>query len=159
LHFKTTGVEIALGPGERAVHPYEMKLMERPDVEPGRVLSEGERTCVALAGFLAEIEATDNASAIVLDDPVTSLDHRYRDAVAERLVKEARNRQVIVLTHDIVFLFMLRKHASEIGVSCHELSLERGNKQHGVVKQGPPWIALSVDRRIKQLIDELKKAE
>ena len=42
-------------------------------------------------------------SAIVFDDPVLSLDHRWRKRVAKRLVEETKNRQVIVLTHDLVF--------------------------------------------------------
>ncbi|MFB3818965.1 MAG: hypothetical protein ACE147_14975 [Candidatus Methylomirabilales bacterium] len=65
-------VEVKLGAGEHGKHPYEMKLTTRPDIPPDEVLSEGERTCVALAGFLAELETAGNASAILFDDPVLS---------------------------------------------------------------------------------------
>ncbi len=68
------------------------------------ILSEGEQRAVAIASFLAEIEATGFQSGIVFDDPVSSLDHRFRERVAKRLVEEAKKRQVIVFTHDIVFL-------------------------------------------------------
>jgi AAA domain len=154
-----TPVEVRLGPGEHGKHPYEMKLMPRPEVPPEEVLSEGERTCVGLAGFLAELETTDNRSAIVLDDPVSSLDHRYRKRVAERLVHEAKGRQVIILTHDIVFLYLLRKYARELNIALNEVSLERGYKRgYGRATEGPPWVAMSVKQRITKLRDDLAGA-
>ena len=157
--YATTGVDVVLGQGEKAVHPYEFELMARKDVRPADILSEGERTCVALAGFLAELEATGNVSGIVLDDPVTSLDHRYREHVAERLCEEAKVRQVIVFTHDVVFLWMLRRHAAQLHIPLKELSLEQGFRVHGVVQEGPPWVAMSVGRRIRRLQHDLREAE
>lgn len=38
-------------------------------------MSEEEQRGVALAGFFAELSITPTTSAIVFDDPVTSLDH------------------------------------------------------------------------------------
>ena len=49
-----------------------------------------------ISGFLAELETTNNGSGIVLDDPVSSLDHHYRLRVARRLLAAAKQRQVIV---------------------------------------------------------------
>lgn len=159
IGFEETPVEVTLGAGEHGKHPYEMKLIPRPQVPPQDVLSEGERTCVALAGFLAELETTGNHSAIVLDDPVSSLDHRYRKRVAERLVREAKSRQVIVLTHDIVFLFLLRKYSSELHATYEEVSLERGYKRnHGRATTGPPWVAMPVRQRIAALRNDLVEA-
>lgn len=159
IGFSETPVEMKLGAGEYGKHPYEMKLIPRPEVPPGEVLSEGERTSVALAGFLAEIETAGNCSAIVLDDPVSSLDHRYRKRVAELLVREAKKRQVILLTHDFVFLYLLRKYTDELSVSLTEVSLERGYKGgHGRATEGPPWIAMPVNRRIGKLRDDLASA-
>ncbi len=40
---------------------------------------------------------------------MSSLDHIHRRAVAARLVEEAAHRQVIVFTHDLAFLFELRR--------------------------------------------------
>ncbi len=52
--------------------------MPRSAAEPvGKVLSEGEHRCVALAAFLAELSTIDAQSAIVFDDPVSSLDHQF----------------------------------------------------------------------------------
>ena len=69
------------------------------------MLSEGEHRCVAIAAFLAELSTSESNSAIVFDDPVSSLDHVYKDNVAERLAEEGKNRQVIVFTHDHVFSY------------------------------------------------------
>ena len=49
---------------------------------PGRartseILSEGETRVIAIAGFLAELQLAPHANAIVLDDPVSSLDHVF----------------------------------------------------------------------------------
>lgn len=62
-----------------------------------------------LLPFLAELATTDTASAIVFDDPVSSLDHVHRDKVAERLANESLSRQVIVFTHDIAFLILVEE--------------------------------------------------
>lgn len=159
IGFPETPVEVALGAGEYGKHPYEMKLMPRPEVPPEEVLSEGERTCVALAGFLAELETTGNRSGVVFDDPVSSLDHQYRKRVAERLVRESKERQVIIFTHDIVFLYLLRKYAQELGVRVTDVSVERGYKRdYGRATEGPPWIAMPVKQRIGRLRDELSEA-
>ena len=53
------------------------------------------------------------SSGIILDDPVTSLDLEWRDTIAKILAKEAKNRQVIVFTHDLPFLYLLLKSAEE----------------------------------------------
>ena len=52
----------------------------------------------------------DNVKApVVFDDPVTSLDHYIIDAVARRLVKLSRERQVIVFTHSILMFNSIRQ--------------------------------------------------
>ena len=55
-----------------------------------RVLSEGEQTALGLAGFFTEVHLDETRSALVLDDPVTSLDHLRRALVAKRLAEFAR---------------------------------------------------------------------
>lgn len=77
------------------------------------VLSEGEHRCLATAAFLAELGQQGHSSAIVLDDPVSSLDHKHRDKLALRLVEEAASRQVVIFTHDLAFLHAVRQAAAE----------------------------------------------
>jgi len=158
LGFPTAPVEVKPGAGSVGQYPYHISLIAREDVPPTEILSEGEKTCVALAGFLAELETSNNSSAIVLDDPVSSLDHHYRLRVARLLVDAAKQRQIVVFTHDIVFLLMLRKYARKAAVALKECSLRRGGSRHGVAEEGPPWIAMSVNRRIGVLRNELQAA-
>ena len=65
---------------------FKVALTRKPTAAVGQVLSEGEHRCVALAAFMAELATTENKSGIVFDDPVSSLDHMHREAVAKRLV-------------------------------------------------------------------------
>ncbi|MFI4993119.1 MAG: hypothetical protein ACHQCH_05830 [Solirubrobacterales bacterium] len=98
-----------------------------------QVLSDGEQRVLSLAFFLAELAAGTNRSAIVLDDPVTSLDQARREYVAQRLVGESRDRQVIVFTNDLAFLRLLQSQARSEGVSCHGQTLLRAGEEVGIV--------------------------
>ena len=64
------------------------------------ILSEGEQKAVALAMFFAEIK--DENYPIILDDPVTSLDHEIAGMLAKRLL--SFSNQVIVFCHNRLFL-------------------------------------------------------
>lgn len=68
------------------------------------VLSEGEMRAVSISAFLADVASSEDGSAIIFDDPMTSLDHSFQERVAKKLVKEARHRQVIVFTHSTAFI-------------------------------------------------------
>ena len=68
------------------------------------ILSEGEQRALGLACFLADIGRQPVKHGIIIDDPVSSLDHIRLRRVAARLVEEAAlGRQVIVFTHNLVF--------------------------------------------------------
>jgi energy-coupling factor transporter ATP-binding protein EcfA2 len=120
------------------------------------VLSEGEQRVVALAGFLAEVGLGQHACPIVLDDPVSSLDHRYRAAIAARLILESQKRQVLVFTHDIAFLLDLQEKASELsGIHFTPQTILQQNETVGVPNEGLPWHAMLVKDRIKYLIESI----
>src|SRR3546814_8356984 len=80
--------------------------------------------------------------------------HRGRGQVAKRLVEEAENRQVIVFTHDLVFVNDLNDHATKTGQAVRLTTLSRGAAGAGMVADGLPWKAHSVEDRI----DKLEKA-
>ena len=80
------------------------------------ILSEGEQRVIALGSFLAELALANHTCGIVFDDPVSSLDHRWRLNVAQRLVEEAKIRQVVVFTHDTSFLGQLRNKIDDVGI-------------------------------------------
>jgi hypothetical protein len=114
----------------------------------GKVLSEGEQRAVALAAFFAELEISPTRSAIVFDDPVTSLDHRWRERVARRLAEEARHRQVIVFSHDPVFLAMLSTSCQQVGVDHWGAHVQREGLRPGHCSEDPPWDTKGVKDRV-----------
>ena len=139
--------------GEPAV---QFRLRSEGRVKVGEVLSTGEQTALATAFFLAELRVSNERSAIVLDDPVSSLDHQRREHVATRLVEEAGRRQVVVFTHDLVFVYYLQEKAEELGVEVRGQALERAFHSVGVVASELPWEVKSPMDRAKALRHELK---
>ena len=81
------------------------------------VMSSGGKRTLALALFLAKLKADGNLSSyiVVIDDPVSSLDagrrRETRDALADLTL---RCSQVIVLSHDALFLKDLVSRISDI---------------------------------------------
>lgn len=128
-------------------------------VQPAKlptVLSEGEQTAISLAGFLTEVYFDSSRSAVVLDDPVSSLDHVRRAVVADRLAELSRDRQVIVFTHDIAFVTDIRNCCDRKGLQLSECSVERrGSGQPGVCRLKHPWKAKDVGARLQELNQDL----
>jgi hypothetical protein len=100
---------------------------------PDKILSEGEKRAVALADFLTEVALDTTSRAIILDDPVTSLDLEWREMIASILANEATNRQVIVFTHDLPFLYFLKKHAESNSIPIMTHWVQRINDKPGYV--------------------------
>ena len=146
-------VELRETKGSYGVPRFRVCLIRRPETRAGVVLSEGEHRCVALAAFLAELATSGSRSAIVFDDPVSSLDHNHRDAVAERLAEESLSRQVVVLTHDIAFLFRLDEACRRKRAHLAVRSVTRTDHLTGFVQKDPPAHA----QPVKKLIDSMQK--
>ncbi|MDQ3286901.1 MAG: AAA family ATPase [Pseudomonadota bacterium] len=114
------------------------ELLDCKQVIPNRdVLSEGEQRVIALAAFLADATGSNRSLPIVFDDPVSSLDQRFEEAVAERIAELAEGRQVIVFTHRLSLMALLQA-AHEKRVSkgskarCKVISIGRDGHQTGV---------------------------
>ncbi|MDL2294327.1 hypothetical protein LJC60_06820 [Ruminococcaceae bacterium OttesenSCG-928-D13] len=145
--------------GTRQGVPYSKIVLQLKDGEAhfdkiGDVLSEGELRGAALAGFFAELAITNNSSAIVFDDPVSSLDHINAGRIAERIIKEAEKRQVIVFTHDILFVsYIVDRLKKDTPATFKNIdSLE----QAGLVSDGLPFDKMNVKQRSKKLRDTLE---
>lgn len=150
-------VELRQQSSAQGVPRFKVALTRKPTAAVGQVLSEGEHRCVALAAFMAELATTENKSGIVFDDPVSSLDHMHREAVAKRLVIEAARRQVIVFTHDLAFLFELNRAADDaqpkpqVAIS----SVSRGADKAGFCRSEPPFKARRVSDITTSLTNQL----
>jgi len=120
------------------------------------VFSEGENRIIGLAGFFTELAYSRSSSAIVLDDPVSSLDHAYRSKVAARIAHEALTRQVIVFTHDMAFLEALCHYAPDTGAGLQHVVLERSKNGAGVLDPHLPPYGANVAARIGYIKNTLQ---
>jgi energy-coupling factor transporter ATP-binding protein EcfA2 len=129
---------------------FQVKLISKPAESIGKVLSEGEHRCVALAAFFAELSTIEAQSAIVFDDPVSSLDHLHRDRVAVRLAEAGQSRQVIVFTHDMAFLLLMdeacRATKNRKATSVSYRLISRGGENSGFCYQDPPASVMPLDK-------------
>lgn len=91
-----------------------LKKLQIKGTAPGRVLSEGEQRAISIANFLTEVHMDSRNVGIVLDDPVCSLDHKRRSYIVNRLLEEAKYRQVIIFTHEITFFMELKTEAEKM---------------------------------------------
>lgn len=150
-------VELRQQNSVQGIPRFKVALTRKPTAAVGQVLSEGEYRCVALAAFMAELATTGNKSGIVFDDPVSSLDHMHREAVAKRLVAEAAHRQVIVFTHDLAFLFELNRAADDAQPkpSVAISSISRGADKAGFCRSEPPFKARRVSDITTSLSNQL----
>ena len=150
-------VELRQQNSVQGIPRFRVALTRKPGAAVGQVLSEGEHRCVALAAFMAELATTENKSGIVFDDPVSSLDHMHRESVAKRLIAEAAERQVIVFTHDLAFLFELNRAADDaqpkplVAIS----SVSRGADKAGFCRNDPPFKARRVGDITANLANQL----
>jgi energy-coupling factor transporter ATP-binding protein EcfA2 len=151
LSFCHVEVELKELGGADGVFYHKLVLTRAPGVELPKVVSEGEQRCLSIAAFFAELSTADDPSGIVFDDPVSSLDFQWRNGVARRLVQESKTRQVIVFTHDIVFLLSLRQYAEELGVEPLDQHVRHQSKGAGVCAEELPWVALPVKKKIGYL--------
>ncbi len=122
------------------------------------VLSEGESRTLSLASFLTELKTAPSRSAIIFDDPVSSLDEAWRERIARRLVSEAADRQVVVFTHDLLFLRFLLDEAKRQDVPCAHQYVRRENEV-GLCSADLPWVAMSTNERIGRLHSRWQTAE
>ena len=140
---------------------FEVELDTGKKAKKARVMSEGEQRALSLACFLAETHVAGKRSAIILDDPVNSLDHGRTRRVARRLVEEAaKGRQIIVFTHNLVFYHELMLACVDRPTAVKALPCliqQDGSGAFGLVSvDTAPWVAKKVKDRepiLKAMID------
>ena len=115
------------------------------------VLSEGEHRVVALAAFMADSAGNPNGSTFIFDDPISSLDSDYEEAVVQRLVQLAQNRQVIVFTHRLSLLGLLKEYAEKEDVGVQVVQLRKQPWGAGE----PGSVAIENMEAVKALTKEL----
>lgn len=148
--------------GQRGSRMQQLRLPSSSEFSRSKlsgILSEGEQRAIALASFLAEIGLYEDESAIVFDDPISSLDHIRREKIAERLSKEAKKRQVIVFTHDLAFAWSLKDCAARFGAIYSEKFIYSSKEKKGLSTDTLPFDGKKIPERIEQLFNLAKKAK
>lgn len=122
------------------------------------VLSEGEQRAISLADFLTEVQLNPMNRGVIFDDPVTSLDHERRELIAKRLVEIAKDRQVVIFTHDISFFVKLTSIADKSdNLTVTKTTVRRIGNDVGIIRPDLPWIAQKLKERIAYLRNALVK--
>lgn len=117
-----------------------------------KILSEGEQKIVALSNFLSECTIDNATNTLIFDDPVTSLDQDFREAIANIIVKLSSDRQIIVLTHDLFFLrLLIDTHKKEHSTDCAVLGLTKNNEISGYSSDEIPYLAKNTQERINSI--------
>jgi len=147
------GLQVSFqGRGERGKLKLKLELPRvRTPAPIQSILSEGEQRAIAIGSFLAEVTVGGRLGGIIFDDPVCSLDHRYRARVARRLADEGGMRQVIIFTHDLYFVNLLVEEAGRANVPIEKQNVARGEGGFGVAAPDLPFEGMSTKDRVAYL--------
>ncbi len=140
---------------------FEVGLESSVAAKNERVLSEGEQRALALACFLGE-QPEGGMHGIIVDDPVSSLDHLRVRRVAKRLVAEAKKgKQVVIFTHNLLFYNEVSDAAAEDAVPLVKRVVTKSEeKGFGLISESDePWMVRKVSDRANYLRDRLKEFE
>lgn len=143
---------------------FSVNLKAPVSVANDKVLSEGEQRALGLACFLAEVDADTARNGLVIDDPVSSLDHLRIRRVALRLVDEAgKGRQVIIFTHNLLFYNEVAEAAAAANPPV-PLARRVITKSHAdgfglISESAEPWTAQKVSARVNVLRERRKGIE
>lgn len=123
---------------------------------PASFMSEGEAKIAALSCFISEYKMSGARVPLVFDDPITSLDHNFQSRVVKRLIELAKETQVIVFTHNAVFLNELQIVATE---NCIVPNIKFLKSENGVsgIEHGGEWENKKVEEKINYIRAELNK--
>lgn len=133
-------------------HTYQKCKFTSNDIEIAAILSEGEQKIVALSNFLSECTIDNSKNTIVFDDPVTSLDQDYREKIADIIVELSNDRQVIILSHDLYFIRLLKdKYLEKNNFECYIIGLTNVNGISGIVSDEIPYLSKNVQERVNTI--------
>lgn len=150
------GIEIShTGSGGKSYRQLKLK-----GNNPNVILSEGEQKVIALADFIAEMQLSEVNRGIIFDDPVTSLDDKRKGTIAERLIKESTQKQVVIFTHDLIFVSHLITlcEESKSEFLCHWIENRDGKPGQVWLKNAPSYEKEYRNAEpVKKLYSEAKK--
>ncbi|MDI5934679.1 AAA family ATPase [Halomonas kalidii] len=143
----------------RVLHKLQLRGASQSDLSD--VLSEGENRIVSIAAFLADVTGKSNQAPFVFDDPISSLDQTYEEAVVQRLIELSQDKQVIVFTHRLSLLGTVRHFAEKKTIKPDVVSIRStdwgtGEPAHIPLSQSD--IKSALNTLINQRYQDAKKA-
>jgi energy-coupling factor transporter ATP-binding protein EcfA2 len=87
------------------------------------ILSEGESRIVSIAAFLADVTGKNSQAPFIFDDPISSLDQNYEEAVVRRLIDISNDKQVIIFTHRLSLLGTIKHFAEKESIKPDVVSI------------------------------------
>lgn len=123
------------------------------------VLSEGENRIVSIAAFLADVTGRTYPAPFVFDDPISSLDQSYEEAVVQRLIELSQDKQVIVFTHRLSLLGLIQEYSKKVDREPEIICIRA--ERWGTGEPGDtPLFVKRPDKALNSLInDRLSKAK
>ncbi|MDG4553374.1 MAG: hypothetical protein P9E24_03860 [Candidatus Competibacter sp.] len=125
------------------------------------VLSEGENRIVSVAAFLADVTGKRNQGPFVFDDPISSLDQSYEEAVVQRLIELSHDKQVIVFTHRLSLLGTVRHFSEKKSIKPDIISIRSadwGNGEPAPIPLSQSDIKSTLNTLINQRYQDTRKA-
>ena len=117
------------------------------------ILSEGEYRIVSLAAFMADVGGKSYPTPFVFDDPISSLDQYFEEAVVQRLLDLSKDRQVIIFTHRLSLLGLLQYYAKKVAPEPHVICVRQ--ESWGTGEPGDtPIFAKKPEKALNKLLNE-----
>ncbi len=144
-------------PKGKALH--KIKLKETSHNILTDVLSEGESRIVSIAAFLADVTGKSNQAPFIFDDPISSLDQSYEEAVVQRLIELSQDKQVIVFTHRLSLLGLIQEYSKKVDREPEIICIRAETWGTGEPGETPLFVKRP-DKALNSLInDSLSKAK
>lgn len=124
-------------PKGKALH--QLKLKGAHHGNPTDILSEGEHRIISIAAFLADVKSKQSISPFVFDDPISSLDQDFEEAVVQRLVDMSRDRQVIIFTHRLSLLGLVQDFGKKANIKPDIICIRNESWGTGEPGDVPVW--------------------
>lgn len=140
---------------------HKLQLREASQNGLADVLSEGENRIVSIAAFLADVIGKSNQAPFIFDDPISSLDQSYEEAVVQRLIKLSQDKQIIVFTHRLSLLGTVRHFAEKKGNNYHVVSIRAadwGTGEPAPIPLSQSDIKSALNTLMNQRYQDAKKA-
>ena len=102
---------------------HKIQLCKAPSGSLTEVLSEGECKIVSIAAFLADVTGKSKNAPFIFDDPISSLDQNFEEAVAQRLIELSQDKQVLIFTHRLSLLSTIKYFAKRKSIPIDVVSI------------------------------------